>query len=40
MMTVVNYVKSYDDANYHLANRNCGNMCVDAFGQIGLGLAC
>ncbi len=38
LMTMVNFVQSYNSGNYHLANRNCGNMCVDAFGQIGLGL--
>ena len=38
LMTMVNYVQSYNSGNYNLANRNCGNMCVDAFGQIGVGL--
>ncbi len=38
MMNVVNYVKSYDNAPYHLKYRNCGNMCVSAMGQIGVNL--
>lgn len=38
MMTMVNHVKSYNNGNYNLINRNCGNMCVDAFAQIGVGL--
>ncbi len=38
MMSVINYVKGYDNANYNLTNRNCGNMCVNAMSQIGVNL--
>jgi hypothetical protein len=38
MMTVVNYVKWYDNGNYDLITRNCGNMCIDAMSQIGINL--
>ncbi len=39
MTQIVTYIQQYGNQNYHLFNRNCGNMCTGVLGMIGVGIS-